>query len=54
MIQQQTSTRDWEELLSEPQQEKYANAIRQGYFDTYHGNEWRHSLTSTFLYLLFR
>lgn len=50
MIQQQTSTKDWEELLSEPQQEKYANAIRQGYFDTYHGNEWRHTFYGAWIW----
>ncbi len=50
MTERETSTRDWEELLSEPQQEKYANAIRQGYFDTYHGNEWRHTFYGAWIW----
>lgn len=35
-------TRDWERLLTYTQQQKYKNAIRQGYFTDYHGLEWRH------------
>lgn len=35
-------TRDWERLLSYTQQQKYRNAIKQGYFSTYHGASWRH------------
>lgn len=35
-------TRDWETMLSYTQKEKYKNAIRQGYFSTYHGTSWRH------------
>lgn len=39
----QLKTREWETLLTHEQQEKYKNAIRQGYFDNYHGLEWRHT-----------
>lgn len=35
-------TREWEDLLSYSQKKKYANAIRNGYFSTYHGIGWRH------------
>ena len=35
-------TRRWEKLLTYEQKQKYANAIRQGYFSTYGGLSWRH------------
>lgn len=35
-------THEWERLLTYEQKEKYKNAIRQGYFSTYHGLSWRH------------
>ena len=39
---QTLKTRQWETLLTYEQKEKYANAIRQGYFSTYEGRSWRH------------
>lgn len=36
------ATRDWQKLLTPSQQEKYASAIRNGYFSDYHGTSWRH------------
>jgi integrase len=42
MSKQILKTREWERLLTYEQKEKYKNAIRQGYFSTYHGLSWRH------------
>lgn len=50
MIQPINEQLGWEDLLTEPQQEKYGNAIRQGYFDTYHGNEWRHTFYGAWIW----
>ncbi len=47
---QETKQQGWEDLLSEPQQEKYKNAIRQGYFDDYHGKEWRHTFAGAWIW----
>ena len=46
----QEKQKGWEDLLSEPQIEKYSNAIRQGYFDDYHGNEWRHTFYGAWIW----
>lgn len=35
-------TRDWEQLLTYTQQQKYKTPIKQGWFCDYHGIEWRH------------
>ena len=35
-------TKEWERLLTYDQQQKYRNAIAQGWFSDYHGNGWRH------------
>lgn len=40
----------WQTLLNPEQQEKYANAIRQGYFDTYDGAAWRHTFYGAWLW----
>ncbi len=40
----------WEDLLSEPQQQKYKTAIRQGWFNNYHGIEWRHTFYGAWLW----
>lgn len=42
MKNQTLKTREWERLLSYEQKERYASAIRQGYFSTYHGRSWKH------------
>lgn len=40
----------WEELLTPEQQEKYSNAINQGYFDNYNGPEWRHTFYGGYIW----
>ena len=39
----QLKTREWERLLSPEQQQKYRAAIHKGYFNNYHGPQWRHT-----------
>lgn len=46
----QLSTRRWQQLLTPQQQEKYANAIRQGYFATYDGLRWRHTFYGAYIW----
>lgn len=36
------SALDWDRLLTYTQKKKYENAIRQGYFDDFHGRSWKH------------
>lgn len=42
--------RDYERLLSYEQQVKYAAAINRGWFDNYHGLEWRHTFYGAFIW----
>ena len=46
----QLKTRRWQEMLTPEQQEKYANAIRQGYFATYDGYPWRHTFYGAWIW----
>lgn len=39
----QLQTREWERLLSPELQQKYRAAIHKGYFNNYHGPQWRHT-----------
>lgn len=39
----QLKSREWERLLSPELQQKYRAAIRQGFFNNYHGSDWRHT-----------
>ena len=50
MSQSYLKTRDYERLLSYPQLKKYSCAIRRGYFNNYHGIEWRHSFWGAFIW----
>lgn len=46
----QLKSRRWESLLTPEQKEKYANAIRQGYFATYDGYAWRHTFYGAWIW----
>lgn len=47
---QQLSTRRWQTLLTPEQQQRYASAIRQGFFASYDGYRWRHTFYGAFLW----
>ena len=47
---QQLTTRRWQQLLTTDQQDKYANAIRHGYFATYDGFPWRHTFYGAWIW----
>lgn len=40
----------YEALLTYEQQQRYASAIRQGFFATYRGNEWRHTFYGAWIW----
>lgn len=42
--------KDYQTLLTYEQKQKYRAAIRQGYFDDYHGLEWRHTFYGAYLW----
>ena len=46
----QLKSRRWEKLLTEDQKEKYANAIRQGYFVNYDGYPWHHTFCGAYIW----
>lgn len=50
MAESYLKTRDYERLLSETQQKKYAAAIREGYFNNYHGIAWRHTFYGAYIW----
>lgn len=41
---------DYEKLLTYEQKNRYKAAIRQGYFNDYHGLEWRHTFYGAYLW----
>lgn len=41
---------DYEKLLTYEQKNRYKAAIRQGYFNDYHGLEWRHTFHGAYLW----
>ena len=47
---EQLTTRRWQQLLTTEQQDKYANAIRQGYFSNYDGYRWRHTFYGAYIW----
>lgn len=42
--------RDYQKMLTYEQQQKYSNAIRQGYFNDYHGLAWRHTFWGAYIW----
>lgn len=50
MAEDYLKTRDYERLLTAAQQKKYSAAIREGYFNNYHGIAWRHTFYGAYIW----